>query len=65
MLEIYDRAALESARFEVIPTFRTPHVTIAFTGDASGRLNDLSMLRVELRANPYHAVEPRQGSRDR
>jgi hypothetical protein len=42
MLEIFDRAALESARFEVIPTFRTPHVTIAFTGHVRGRINELS-----------------------
>lgn len=65
MLDIFDRAALEAARFEVVPTFRTPHVTIGFSGDVRSRLNDLSMLRVELRTNPYHAVEPRHGSRDR
>ena len=31
-------AALTDAGFEVVPTFRTPHVTLAFTGDLDERL---------------------------
>lgn len=32
-LGLFGIADLELAGFDVVPTFRTPHVTIAFTGD--------------------------------
>jgi hypothetical protein len=50
--------ALEQAGFEIVPTFRTPHVTIAFGGDLAGRLTDLERLGTDRRANPYHGPEP-------
>ena len=50
---------LGQAGFEIVPTFRTPHVTIAFGGDLGGRLTDLERLGTDRRANPYH--EPRTG----
>jgi hypothetical protein len=49
---------LEQAGFEIVPTFRTPHVTIAFGGDLDGRLSDLERLGTDRRPNPYHDPEP-------
>ena len=52
-------ADLVSAGFEVVPTFRTPHVTIAFGGDLAAELKRMSELAVDRRANPYY--DPEQG----
>jgi hypothetical protein len=51
---------LIAASFEVVPTFRTPHVTIAFDGDLDARLAALSELGIDRRPNPYHEPEPIQ-----
>lgn len=45
---------LSAAEFEVVPTFRTPHVTIAFASDVDRRLAMLDSLAVERLINPYH-----------
>ena len=47
----YRVSALETAGFEVVPTFRTPHVTISFTGDLAdlGEPIDASgLVRIDL-----------------
>lgn len=53
ILHLYTAAALVAAAIEVIPTFRTPHVTLAFA-DLDGGLLTLRSLAHEARANPYH-----------
>jgi hypothetical protein len=58
VLGLFAISELETAGFEVVPTFRTPHVTIAFTGDLAAALDRLAGLRMDLRPNPYHDVEP-------
>lgn len=50
-------AALEAAALEVVPRFRTPHVTIAFTGDLDARLAALVTLGRDRRSNPYHDAD--------
>ena len=40
------------AGFEVAPTFRSPHVTIAFGGDVDERLGRSGRLRVENATQP-------------
>lgn len=45
---------LRSSGFDVVPTFRTPHVTIAFAGDIENGLARLEKLKVEHFVNPYH-----------
>ncbi|MGH9041749.1 MAG: hypothetical protein ACRDZ3_16140, partial [Acidimicrobiia bacterium] len=57
LLGIFGIRELEEAGFEVVPTFRSPHVTIAFAGDLTEALTRLTELRIELRPNPYHDVE--------
>ena len=54
MLSVFRTMTLESAGFEVVATFRSPHMTIAFTGDMDARLNHLAELRMELMPNPHH-----------
>lgn len=51
-------ADLLTAGFEVVPTFRTPHVTIAFTGNVDTGLARLINLGHDRRRNPYHEPEP-------
>jgi hypothetical protein len=41
-----------------VPTFRTPHVTVAFTGDLDERLATLATLAAKITDNPYHEPEP-------
>ncbi len=53
-LAIYSTHDLVVAGFEVVPTFRTPHVTITFTEDLDDSLSRLDDLRVDMRPNPYH-----------
>jgi hypothetical protein len=57
-LVVLSIAALEHAGFEIVPTFRTPHVTIAFGGDLDGHLTILERLGTDRRSNPYHDPEP-------
>jgi hypothetical protein len=52
LLRLYDPGALTVAGIEVVPTFRSPHVTLAFTEDAG--LAALETVEHELRGNPYH-----------
>lgn len=54
---VFDVADLVAAGFEVVPTFRTPHVTIAFAGDLDERVATLEALEVARRMNPYHVDE--------
>lgn len=58
LLGLFRVADLEENGFTVVPTFRSPHVTIGFTGDLGAALKRLALLRIELRTNPYHDVEP-------
>ena len=51
---VYRVAALLDAGIEVVPTFRTPHVTLAFTGDLDVRLARLERAGHDRRVNPYH-----------
>jgi hypothetical protein len=57
-LALFRIADLEAAGFELVPTFRTPHVTIAFTGDVVAWLRQLADEQLELRPNPYHEADP-------
>lgn len=52
-LRVYDPAVLRDARLTVLPTFRTPHVTIAFA-DLDHGLAVLASSFRERRPNPYH-----------
>lgn len=56
ILAIYSLADLEAVGFEVVPTFRTPHVTIAFGGELDRGLERLRAAVHERRANPYHGT---------
>lgn len=56
-LGYYRIADLQAAGFEIWPTFRTPHVTIAFDGDLDERLGTLVRTAHQLRPNPYHETE--------
>lgn len=56
-ITIYRVADLESAGFEVIPTFRTPHVTVAFTGELDVGLAALAAAIHEQRPNPYYGAD--------
>jgi len=53
-LRLYDITVLHQAGLEVVPTFRTPHVTIAWSGDLDEGLRMLEVVRFEERENPYH-----------
>lgn len=61
VLGLYRIADLEEAGFEVVPTFRTPHVTIAFTGELDDGLERLRTAIHEQRPNPYHGKGPDYG----
>lgn len=58
VLAVLRIADLVEAGFEVVPTFRTPHVTVAFTGDLSDRLDALAAVTSRFLENPYHDREP-------
>lgn len=64
-LELLQPGDLRSAGFELVPTFRTPHVTIAFDGDLDERLATLEALDVDRWANPYHDQRPGAGEEGR
>jgi len=53
-LAIYRTADLEVAGFEVVPTFRTPHITLAFSGELDAGLARLAAAVHDRRPNPYH-----------
>jgi hypothetical protein len=57
-LLVYPLQGLLAAGFEVTATFRTPHVTIAFT-DLDRGLRLLAEAEHEGRPNPYHGIERR------
>lgn len=57
-LLVYPLASLVSAGFEVVATFRTPHVTIAFS-DLDRGLQLLDEVEHDVRPNPYHGSERR------
>ncbi len=50
--------SLIEAGFEIVPTFRTPDVTIAFDSDLDAGLAVLVELGADARPNPYHEHEP-------
>lgn len=55
LLGCYRVIDLQAAGFEIWPTFRTPQVTIAFTGDLDERLAALVDVAHEVRTNPYRS----------
>ena len=63
-MALYRIADLEAEGFGVVPTFRTPHVTVAFAGDVRGRLDQFARLRVDLMPNSYHEAGPDPGEED-
>lgn len=58
VLAVFELTALVEAGFDVVPTFRTPHVTVAFSGDLEEHLRSLVQLRPRIVENPYHDREP-------
>lgn len=52
-LRIYDPLVLRRAKLDVLPTFRSPHVTIGFP-DLEHGLSVLASSFRERRINPYH-----------
>jgi hypothetical protein len=52
----FRRSALEAAGIEVVPTFRTPHVTLAHA-ELDDLLRRLSDCEHEILENPYHEAE--------
>ena len=54
LLRLYRPAVLEAAGFQIVPTFRTPHVTIAFDGDLEVWLEQLHVADHDERNNRYH-----------
>jgi hypothetical protein len=58
MLVVYSPADLDGVGVETVPTFRSPHVTLAFD-DLDKGLAALDRVRRERRPNPYHGEERR------
>lgn len=56
VLRLYEPGALEAAGVEVVPTFRAPHVTLAFRELEAG-LHALETVPHDRRPNPYHGEE--------
>jgi hypothetical protein len=54
LLRLYRSAVLEATGFQIVPTFRTPHVTIAFGGDLEAGLERLRAADHDEWGNPYH-----------
>ncbi len=54
VLRVYRVADLEAAGFELVPTFRTPHVTVAWASDFDEGLGRLASACHQERGNPYH-----------
>lgn len=57
LLGCYRVADLQAAGFEIWLTFRTPHVTIAFSGDPDEHLAALVRAAHDVRINPYHETD--------
>jgi len=53
-LRVYRVADLEAAGFEVMPTFRSPHITVAWSTDLDEGLARFDTARHQARSNPYH-----------
>lgn len=58
LMRIYLIADLVVAGFEVVGTFRSPHVTIAWTSDLEQGLARLDSAAHIERVNPYHGSQP-------
>ncbi len=54
VLRLYRPGRLAEEGFEIVPTFRRPHVTIAFDGDLDVWIDRLRAVDHEVRSNPYH-----------
>lgn len=54
VLRLYRPSVLEAAGVEIVPTFRTPHVTLAFDGDLDLWIDRLRAADHSERTNPYH-----------
>ena len=52
-VRVFRRAVVEAAGVEVVPTFRTPHVTLAHS-DLDELLDRLARCEHEVLHNPYH-----------
>ncbi len=63
LLAVFEIVELEAAGFEVVPTFRAPHVTVTFTGNLDEHLSVLVALTPRIIENPYHDREPDERSR--
>lgn len=53
-LRVYRVLVLEEHGFEVVPTFRSPHVTIAWAGTLDDGLHGLDRAEHDEWTNPYH-----------
>lgn len=53
LLRLYRPEALTSAGIDVVPTFRSPHLTLTFD-DLEAGLSALAVVEHEIRHNPYH-----------
>ena len=51
---VYSASGLSDAGFTVVPTFRTPHVSIAWPGDLEAGLADLQRVDRDRRSNQYN-----------
>ena len=58
VLAVFELTALVEAGFDLVPTFRTPHVTVAFSADLERHLLALAKLHPRVVENPYHDREP-------
>jgi len=58
VLAVCELTVLLEAGFDLVPTFRTPHVTVAFSGDLERHLRALAELHPRVVENPYHDREP-------
>lgn len=52
-------ADLRASGLDVVPTFRSPHVTIAFA-DLDAGLSAVARLVFDLRENPYYEADPNE-----
>lgn len=56
VLSVYPISALLEAGFDVVPTFRRPHVTITWADDLDTGLDRLDSAEHVRRENPYHEI---------
>lgn len=57
VLSVYPITALLEAGFDVVPTFRRPHVTITWADDLDTGLDRLGRAEHVRRENPYNGVQ--------